>query len=271
MIVKKTYINDQADGFVEISPELASTWLKSNVQNRTLRRNFVNELKLKIQNGQWQPNTPDHIAFYTDGTLANGQHRLTAIAESGITVKAKVDFDIPKSAAICIDSGKKRSFSDNVQIVLDEKFYTSQISHAMRQVFEKGSRLSHEDHLAIAKTYKDRILSVSNLYKNMSKALKKTELIAASFSALSAGVSLNDLQEFAYVYATGHVPGSSKYNYDIALKYHDYVLMNQGLGRSKDLTPNVKLAEYIIDKFVTGKPGRIFKDNPTYVYPRLVI
>lgn len=263
-------INIREDGFTEVTPELAAKWLNQNTNNRRIRRSFVDELVKKIQNNQWVENTPDHIAFYDDGTLANGQHRLTAIAEAGVPVYTKIEYDIPRNAAICIDAGKKRTFSDNVQIVLGEKFYTQQISNMIRSIFEGGKAFSHEQHLLLAKYYKKDIVFVQKLYEGANKHLKKTDIIAATFAALQAGVDRSALVSFASCYTSGKIPEKDNYNYDIVIAYRDYVLTNVSVNRVRtDRADSIKLAEYVIDKFVTNKPGRITRSVDKWTYPKL--
>lgn len=270
MNINTRNINIREDGFTEVTPELAAKWLNQNTNNRRIRRTFVDELVKKIQNDQWVENTPDHIAFYDDGTLANGQHRLTAIAEAGVPVYTKIEYDIPKDAAICIDAGKKRTFSDNVQIVLGEKFYTQQISNMMRTIFEGGTAFSHEQHLMLAKHYKKDIMFVQKLYEGANKHLKKTDIFAATFAALQAGVDRSALISFASSYTSGKIPEKDKYNYDIVIAYRDYVLTSTSIHRVRsDRSDSVKLAEYVINKFVTNKPGRITKSIDEWVYPKL--
>lgn len=263
-------INIREDGFTEVTPELAAKWLNQNTNNRRIRRSFVDELVKKIQNNQWVENTPDHIAFYDDGTLANGQHRLTAIAEAGVPVYTKIEYDIPRNAAICIDAGKKRTFSDNVQIVLGEKFYTQQISNMIRSIFEGGKAFSHEQHLLLAKYYKKDIVFVQKLYEGANKHLKKTDIIAATFAALQAGVDRSALVSFASCYTSGKIPEKDNYNYDIVIAYRDYVLTNVSVNRVRtDRADSIKLAEYVIDRFVTNKPGRITRSIDKWTYPKL--
>lgn len=263
-------INIREDGFTEVTPELAAKWLNQNTNNRRIRRSFVDELVKKIQNNQWVENTPDHIAFYDDGTLANGQHRLTAIAEAGVPVYTKIEYNIPRNAAICIDAGKKRTFSDNVQIVLGEKFYTQQISNMIRSIFEGGKAFSHEQHLLLAKYYKKDIVFVQKLYEGANKHLKKTDIIAATFAALQAGVDRSALVSFASCYTSGKIPEKDNYNYDIVIAYRDYVLTNVSVNRVRtDRADSIKLAEYVIDKFVTNKPGRITRSVDKWTYPKL--
>lgn len=270
MNVNSRNINIRKDGYTEVTPELAAKWLNQNTNNRRIRRSFVDELVKKIQSNQWVQNTPDHIAFYDDGTLANGQHRLTAIAEAGVPVYTKIEYNIPRDAAICIDAGKKRTFSDNVQIVLGEKFYTQQMSNMVRIIFEGGKAFSHEQHLQLARFYKKDIMFVQKLYEGANKYLKKTDIIAATFAALQAGIDRSALISFASCYTSGKIPDKNSYNYDIVIAYRDYVLTNASVHHIRtDRSDSIKIAEYVIDKFVTNKPGKITRSVNKWTYPKL--
>jgi len=68
---------------VFITPELADEIIKTrNNRNRPLRRDHVNDFKSELQNGTFKE--VGTITVGKSGTLLDGQHRLKAIAESGI-------------------------------------------------------------------------------------------------------------------------------------------------------------------------------------------
>lgn len=72
-----------------VSPGLAKTWLKSNTYNRRLSKPHVKKLANEMINGRWVLNG-ETISFDSNGTLLNGQHRLSAVIESGVTVEMVV-------------------------------------------------------------------------------------------------------------------------------------------------------------------------------------
>lgn len=97
---------------VHVTPALATEWLTKNVNNyRKLRRQQVNELKNALEQGLWKV-THQGIAFDKEGNLVDGQHRLTAIAESGITAEVMVAFGVEIDTVDYMDIGAKRQFSD---------------------------------------------------------------------------------------------------------------------------------------------------------------
>lgn len=97
---------------VNVTPHLASEWLRFNVDNRTLRRTTVETLKGAFQRGEYKQ-THQGIAFSNKGRLLDGQHRLTAISElrDGVFPMV-VTWGLPDEAFDAIDVGLKRTAAD---------------------------------------------------------------------------------------------------------------------------------------------------------------
>lgn len=68
----------------KITPKIAEAWLNANTCNRKLRDGIVERYAADMTAGKWTE-CPEPISFYVDGDLADGQHRLFAITESGTT------------------------------------------------------------------------------------------------------------------------------------------------------------------------------------------
>lgn len=99
---------------VFVTPEQAAEWLaESNHGNRQLRSRNVSYLRREIEDGRWE-HTHQGIAFYEDGTLADGQHRLTAIVEAGVGVMMNVTRGLSRSANSKIDDGLNRTKLDTL-------------------------------------------------------------------------------------------------------------------------------------------------------------
>jgi hypothetical protein len=92
-----------------ITPEQATIWLEStNTHNRPLYPAHVNRLAHDIEDGRWRP-SHQGIAFDREGRLLDGQHRLHAIAKSGIPVELQVTTGLDPEAQEGIDQGYKRT------------------------------------------------------------------------------------------------------------------------------------------------------------------
>lgn len=97
---------------IHVTPELAAEWLTKNKPgetNRPLRKPYVRELRRDLEEGRWDDNTHQGIAFDPAGHLIDGQHRLTAISEAGIPVWMWVSFNVPASTFKVIDQHLKRT------------------------------------------------------------------------------------------------------------------------------------------------------------------
>jgi hypothetical protein len=100
---------------VKVTPDMARNMLASNPVNRRISERAVTDLSKAILNNDWQI-THQGIAFYEDGSLADGQHRLTAVIKANVPVHMMITKGLAKDAAMSIDSGRRRSLIDGVKI-----------------------------------------------------------------------------------------------------------------------------------------------------------
>jgi len=108
---------DKKESYVKkmtITPQIAAEWLTLNKYNRPLSKVHVKRLENEIINGRWQEDSNDCITFDTDGFLVNGQHRLTAILNSQMTVNAYVMFNASKTVWDISVGEKQRNLRDNI-------------------------------------------------------------------------------------------------------------------------------------------------------------
>lgn len=96
-----------------VTPETALEWLTCNVNNRSVTRADVEYLRDCILAGEWKV-THQGIAFWNDGELADGQHRLNAIVQAGVGVWIYVTRGVPRDNAEAIDRGRTRSNGDHL-------------------------------------------------------------------------------------------------------------------------------------------------------------
>lgn len=97
---------------MEVTPEMAEEWLEQNLDhNRAVRQSKVEEYARDMAEGCWAVNG-DAIRFNGDGTLIDGQHRLWACIEAGVSFRTVVIRGVPTEAYATIDRGRKRSVAD---------------------------------------------------------------------------------------------------------------------------------------------------------------
>lgn len=96
---------------MNITPKKAGELLSLNVDNRNLRLKRVAVYKADMARGNWKANGMP-IIIGSDGQLKDGQHRLRACIESGVTLKDVVVINLPKAQANCYDIGAQRTAKD---------------------------------------------------------------------------------------------------------------------------------------------------------------
>lgn len=109
-------------GFVTVTPDTARNWLALNRKNRNLRKADLDRYKRDMLAGNWHL-AGDPIRFSTDGSLLDGQHRLTAIAECGVTLPLLVVRGVQPEAQAVMDTGRRRTASD--ALAIEDKAHSS--------------------------------------------------------------------------------------------------------------------------------------------------
>ncbi|MCL2624370.1 MAG: hypothetical protein FWD31_11970 [Planctomycetaceae bacterium] len=112
---------------VYVTPQLAQQWLECNVFNRPFKQDVVDIYIRQIKSGLWR-RTHQGVAFDTRGTLIDGQHRLMAIVNTGITVPMLVFTDESKENFEFIDCGRNRSNLDTMR--MSARNETLRLTHA---------------------------------------------------------------------------------------------------------------------------------------------
>lgn len=106
-----------------ITPETAEAWLSehferiatSKYKQRKLYRSVASRYASDMRNGLWML-TPDPIIFDKDGNLADGQHRLMAIKDSGVTIEMTVTRGWEPEVINAIDRGRNRTVCDSLAL-----------------------------------------------------------------------------------------------------------------------------------------------------------
>lgn len=109
--------NIPAVSIVDISPEMARLWLERNVGNRPASPAHIAKLEKAMRSGQWKM-AGDPIRFSKTGKLIDGQHRLQAILNSGMTITCVVMRELDDEVFDVIDDGKQRVKSDVLHVSL---------------------------------------------------------------------------------------------------------------------------------------------------------
>lgn len=93
---------------LDITPQMAAEWLKSNTDNfRRLNPARIERYSSDMGRGRWDVNG-DTIVFNCNGTLKDGQNRLTGCVKSGKSFRSIVVWGVKEDACSNIDRGQPR-------------------------------------------------------------------------------------------------------------------------------------------------------------------
>ena len=185
-----TVSNVQRSAYVEITPELAAALLSHNDSNRNLRSTKVREMVNDMKQGNF---TCSHqgIAFYEDGSLADGQHRLHAVVSSGITVVLQVTLGIDRKSASYIDMGTKRTESDVWRIADSNLGWVNTRASAMVNVVQVEFSGLH-------------LITSSDKREYLAKYEKSFQFAMAKYSANTKGLCFAGIST---AFALAHIAG----------------------------------------------------------------
>lgn len=96
---------------IDITPDMAMKMLARNDSNRTIKSTKLAQLEADLRSGAWVLNG-ETIILSDDFRLNDGQHRLSAIVNTGITVPSLVVFGAPRSSRLSLDQGAARGAQD---------------------------------------------------------------------------------------------------------------------------------------------------------------
>lgn len=102
-------------GVEVITPDVARDILASNSHNRNLRSARVIQLVEALRRGEWVLNG-ETIKIAEDGTLIDGQHRLQAVLDSGVSIETLVMRNMPMDVQDTVDTGRRRRLADILAI-----------------------------------------------------------------------------------------------------------------------------------------------------------
>lgn len=193
---------------MDISPAIAERFLLHNRKNRHLRKQVVAKYAADMAAGNWYQ-THQGIAIYDDGNIADGQHRLEAIVQSGVTVPMMVTLGLPSEAANGIDQHAARSVLDAMTISNVEWVNRKIVSYARFMLLEMDAGYPRRRAYSVneTKTYCERYLNefktISLVLSSPRRGLTPAGVGASLVCALINGEAKTDLERFVNVLLTG--------------------------------------------------------------------
>lgn len=251
-----------------VTPQIAKQYLGSNRSNRKLRTAVVRKYADDMKSGKWTQ-CPMPVAFYVDGDVADGQHRLSAVIESGIPQQFIVMRGLTREAGLNIDTNLTRSIVDAVKI----SGVDSNVSHAMiatARAVEEGIRatgvLSNSQKLALVEKHREAVEWVI-AYGPKGSIVGNSLVRGALARAWYHENNTDRLARYAEVIGSGFSDGASE-SAAIAMRNH---LMQRGtvaanLNAWRDTFLKTQNS---IHYFMRGRQLKVIKSVSDEVYPLL--
>lgn len=189
-----------------ITPQRAKQYLEAKAANRPVRMALVKQYARDMANEEWKL-SHQGIAFDEHNYLIDGQHRLSAIIESGVPTTMLVARGVPLSSQIAMDDHAKRSAGDAISLIRSEKVTQSQVA-LMRVVIEfggSGKPTKHELNHHYD-TFRDCIAFIMPYYSRKERSVTASPVWAAIMMAWFYEQDLERLQLFCRILKGDEIP-----------------------------------------------------------------
>lgn len=226
-----------------IDKQMASNLISCNILNRPLSGAWHSELAHLMERGKFEL-TNDAITFDEDGFLTNGQHRLYAVIESGVTCPFIVCFGVPFTPDL--DTGRKRSLLDNLKLFaygIDEQLHTANIVSVCRNAcryMSKTSKVSYDEIIDFMLHYQQQLLDLQDVIGGKyGTCWHRTALLMSYIGTPNNNINytgiatptLNQIKEFYSVYVAD-LSNAPQHNPIRAVKVATGELFASGFGGS---------------------------------------
>jgi hypothetical protein len=218
---------------VEITPQLAQEYLRTQKLNRKLSSRMVMKYARDMAADDWQF-TGEPIIFDAEGRLVDGQHRLSAICQADVTVPLFVVRGVDPKAFHNMDTGKTRSLRDVLQIY--GYMYPDRLSAALAVVavyrqYGDMRRLNHHDKpsreaLLALLSNEPELVDTNVLMGRLSGngAVTRGFFVGPTIACLHVlmGVDEDDALEFAGLFAKGAHLGEDNPIYQLRIRFNNW-------------------------------------------------
>lgn len=253
----------------DITPSKAKYWLdNANTHNRSAAKKVVKAYADDMKAGRWEF-TSQGISFYENGVLADGQHRLMAIVESGITVKMIVTYGLPTSAINGIDQHRVRAVHDVLTLnggfgrIDATDVATLRLCYSnMKSNAALAEKMLEDNYVELKK--------VKEMFGSKSSTLGGALIRAAVLLALKDGQPEDELKEFVEVLLSGV---TERLEHRTIIILRDAVMRGDfKKGGDSQRRRNLKVIQRMISRFLSGEVAKRMPNTPdNYTYPLLKI
>jgi hypothetical protein len=236
---------------VSVTPQLAAEWLSTNTDNRPIRKRQVEILAKDMKLGNWLLNSSDMIMIGSNSVLLNGQHRLSAVVESGVTVRMFVLFGAEPDATP-IDRNIVRSWADihqmNTGVRRHRHWYS--IANAMRTGAAKRSAVRTATEMERFYDQHEKAISFATECSEGARRGVNRASVGAVIARAFGHVDRATLKDFADVLRTGIAPSAK---YAIVMTLRDWLVTHPAQGGSVSATVAYRKTARALLAFINGE------------------
>lgn len=194
-----------------ITPNKAEQILRlHNKLNRNLRQRIVKKYAKDMLDGNWQL-THQGIAFYFNGTLADGQHRLAAIVLSGVDIQMSVTRGLPLESGKGVDIHAQRALQDVLRIGGAPPWINQAAVAVARALLSKFDKIKDTPSASTIEDYllanEDAVKFGLSLVSTKRRGVTSACLTACYVCAYSAGEDSDRIAKFAEIMVSGMADG----------------------------------------------------------------
>lgn len=241
----------------KITPDMAREMLEANTHNRRLDAKTVSAYALDMKNGRWEIDSPTPITIGEDGVLKDGQHRLSAVVESGVPITfvvATVD-----SAVSIFDTQKVRTTNQWLRLNrgFDKSVSTPLVTGTARMHIDMGRdiKVTNTEIAEYISKNEEEFYLTNQICRSGSNGNSITRNVAvahAVYCAIKCGVNVDILKEMMKTVNTGFYEKPSG-STAIVMRNHIINDMPKASYHSGDKLELSGMFEGYIEAYVAGK------------------
>jgi hypothetical protein len=163
--------------------------METNIHNRSLNHRYVKQVARDIKTNHFNGLNGEPITISKEGTLNNGQHRLSAIIEADMPVKLIMMFGLTRESRMTVDMGRSRSVANYISME-GKSYYNSCAAIASAWMSYSLNRYGHstkwgettrQDILQFYHSHQTDVDKAISLFHNRAKQLRcqPTEIATA--------------------------------------------------------------------------------------------
>lgn len=253
-----------------ITPEIAANLLETNIANRNISKGTVTAYVNDMISGNWDETVGVAISIDEDGILRDGQHRLTAIVESGISIRMWVCRNVSSDGIY--DNNRKRSNSDQLMIMrpdFENVYKSSRYISVARTIitFTKDAGIGRrtvtpKEIIDFTEKHKDDLDGFFlNFPQSTVSKISLAVVYLSLFMAYMRGVEINDLLDYYDILCTGM---STKPEEFPIIAYRNYLKDTSSISSTLS---EISRCQYSIKKYLSKSCVKRSISPKDLIYP----